>query len=396
MNVCPIILEPIPKPKIWGGRNLERLLGKALPPDEPIGETWECADLEAAQSVVARGPARGKTLHELVETWGKDLLGRAEPVDGRFPLLLKFLDAAQDLSIQVHPDPETARRLGGAVRVKHEAWHILDAIDGAVIYRGLRPGVAVADLADAVRADPAAIVSYLNRIPVKSGQTYYLPSGTLHALGAGVVVAEVQTPSDITYRLYDWGRARPEADAGLHIDEALACIRTDLDPAVHERKSHVAGIFTTVTRCVTCPSFVIEKVRFIGGIEQEIPYAELVCWMVLEGSGEIRYGRGGGKGGRGAGSGGSGSDSGGGSSSGVSSGGSVETFARGDVVILPASLDSAVLQTTEDCVWLEVTVPAESDLAGYARPQREQSTASGEKAADTGVPLNINKPRPSP
>ncbi len=366
MNVCPLVFEPICKPKIWGGRNLERLLDKALPPDEPIGETWECADLEAGQSVVARGPARGRTLHELVTEWGADLLGRAAPVDGRFPLLLKFLDAAQDLSIQVHPDPDTARRFGGSVRVKHESWHIIDAADNAVIYRGLRPGATVEALAAAMKRDPAAIVDFLHRIPVKPGRTYYLPSGTLHALGAGVVVAEIQTPSDITYRLYDWGRIRPDSDAGLDVEQGLACIRTDIDPGAFEKKSHVAGVFTTVTRLVTCPSFVIEKVRFAEGMEQDIPYAEPVCWMVLAGRGEIHHA------------------------------GGMEAFARGDVVVLPAALRDPRLKTLEDCVWLEVTIPVASDLAAFPRLTREQLNArDGTGGAPIALNIDVDRAPPS-
>src|SRR5262245_9777494 len=138
MSVCPLVFEPLYRPKVWGGRRLAELLDKRLPPGEPIGETLECADLESFQSVVARGPAKGRTLHDLMIEGVKDLLGRTQHVDGRFPLLIKFLDATQNLSIQVHPDPETARRLGGNCRVKHEAWHILHAEPGVVIYRGLR------------------------------------------------------------------------------------------------------------------------------------------------------------------------------------------------------------------------------------------------------------------
>ncbi len=331
MDPCPLIFEPIYKPKIWGARNIGRLFGKTLPGDEAIGESWECADLEAGQSVVARGPAKGKTIHELVETWGRALLGQAPLADGRFPLLVKFLDAAQDLSVQVHPDAETARRLGGNVRVKHETWYIIDAAEGAAIYRGMKPGATVEALGKAMADRPEAILDYLHRIPVRPGHMYFLPSGTLHALGAGVVVAEIQTPSDITYRLYDWGRVRPDSDAGLHVDQGLACIRTDIDFAEFEQRSHTGNVFTTVSRLVTCPSFVVEKVRFMEQVEQDLPYAELVCWIVLEGSGEIGYG-----------------DSG------------SERFDKGDVVILPAELERPRIKTSTDCVWLEVTIPTRS------------------------------------
>jgi mannose-6-phosphate isomerase len=358
MPASPLIFEPIVRPKVWGGRRLAELLDKMLPADTPVGETAELADLESMQSVVARGPHKGRSLHDLMLEWQADLLGRAAPCDGRFPLLIKFLDARENLSIQVHPDPDTAARLGGTCRVKHEAWHILHAEPGALIYRGLKPGVTVDALAAAVRSDPASVVGLLNAIPVRVGQTFYLPSGTLHALGAGVVVAEIQTPSDITYRLYDWGRVRDGADAGLHVEQALASVR-DIDPAPFERRSHVAGIFTTVTRFVDCPSFVIEKVRFIADMEQDIPYAEPVVWIVLEGRGEIQF-----SGGR-------------------------ETFSRGDVVLLPAALKGSRLRTLADCVWLEVTIPAPSDLAGFPRPDAGALLAR-EGTAAAPIPLNID------
>lgn len=360
MEVCPLVFEPIFKPKIWGGRNLARLLGKQLPTDEAYGESWECADLENGQSIVARGPAKGQSLHELIETWGRDLMGRVELVDGRFPLLIKFLDAEQDLSVQVHPDPETAARLGGAVRVKHEAWTILEARGDACIYRGVRPGTTVDTLRKAMADRPEAILDHLQQIPVKAGQTYFLPSGTLHALGAGVVVAEIQTPSDITYRLYDWGRVRPDSDAGLHVEQGLECIRTDIDFAKFEKRSHVSSLFTTVTRLVTCPSFNIEKVRFIGELEQEIPYAEPVCWVVLDGAGEVLFGK-----------------------------DQRLSFGRGDVVVLPATLKDGRLKTRTDSHWLEVTVPTQSDLADYPRPDRTTLQA-GEGGPTDPIPLNID------
>ena len=360
---CPLIFEPILKPKVWGGDNLGRLLGKRVPLGERIGESWECADLETGQSVVARGPAKGQSLHDLTEAWGKDLLGRVQLVDGRFPLLIKFLDAADNLSIQVHPDSETAQRLGGRVRVKHEAWHVIEAAEGACIYRGLTPETTVETVRRAMAERPEALLELLQRIPVRRDQTYFLPSGTVHALGAGVVVAEVQTPSDVTYRLYDWGRERPANDAGLHVEEGLSCIREGIDFSEHEKRSHVASIFTTVTRLITCPSFKIEKVRFVEGMEQEIPYAEPVCWIVLAGEGSILFGKSG-----------------------------AEPFGRGDVVLLPAGLKNGRLQTRSDCLWLEVTIPTKSDLAAYPRPDRASLQApSGH--ADQPMQLNIDVDR---
>lgn len=363
MNPCPLIFEPIVRPKIWGGRRLETLLSKTLPPGEAIGETWECADLPGVSSVVARGPARGKTLGALLEEWGAGLLGRAQPDRGRFPLLIKFLDAEQDLSVQVHPDPSTAADESSIG--KHEAWHILDARPGAGIWRGLRQDATVEALCRAIRTRPAAALDFVERIPVRPGQTYYIPAGTPHALGAGVVVAEVQTPSTTTYRLYDFDRVRPEGDAGLHIDESIASLRPNADFASFEKRSHVTSLFTTVTRLVTCPSFVIEKVRFLGELEQEIPYAEPVLWIVLEGSGAVHF-----------------------------DAGAKLPISRGDVVLLPAGLKNGILRTETDCAWLEVTIPAPSDLAEHPRLERADDRLEA-SASDGLVKLGIHARKPA-
>jgi mannose-6-phosphate isomerase len=241
MNPCPIIFEPIFKPKLWGGRKLEALLGKSLPPNEPIGESWEAADLEDDQSVVAAGPAKGMRLDELVRQWGEGFLGGADLFEGRFPLLLKYLDAREDLSVQVHPSPAVASARGGVTRVKNEAWYILDAEPGGCIYRGLTPGTTEAGFRAAIANGSCA--SLLQRIPVRPGQCYYLPSGTVHALGAGVVVAEVQTPSDVTYRVFDWNRVEPATGKPrtLHVDDALASINFGDQSIRGESRSHVAS-----------------------------------------------------------------------------------------------------------------------------------------------------------
>lgn len=340
-DVHPLIFEPILKPKIWGGRRLESALSKRLPPRERVGESWELADLENDQSVVACGPAKGRTLGELVRDWGADLLGRAQLFEGRFPLLIKFLDANDTLSVQVHPDEAMARRLGGNVRVKNEAWYIVDAEPTGFIYRGVKPGVTPETLRAAI-AD-GSVEQLMHRITVRKGQCYYLPSGTLHALGAGVLVAEVQTPSDITYRVYDFNRVDPSTGRprDLHIEQALECICYDEPPHEPEHKAHVASVWTAVTRLVQCSSFVIERVRMVAGVEQMIPYEEMVIWMVLEGSGVVKY----------------------------PAGPDLE-FRSGDTVLLPAALKDARVATHDRAMWLEVSVPIPSSLAGYDRPDR--------------------------
>lgn len=346
--VYPIVFEPIFKSRIWGGRRLEVLLNKRLQPGVAIGESWEVVDLEEEQSVVAAGPGKGKKLGELVQSWGVDLLGRAGLFEGRFPLLIKFLDANEALSVQVHPDEAMARRLGGRVRVKHEAWYVIDAQPDAFIYRGLRDGVDADALRRAVEED--RVESVLNRIPARKGHCYYLPSGTVHALGGGVTVAEVQTPSDVTYRLYDWNRV--DAATGgrreLHIEEALACV--SYEPSMPEEPpQHTASVWTSVTSLARCESFVIERVRMVDGVEMEIPYAEMVIWMVLEGRGSITC-------------------------EGLSG---PLTFGVGETVVIPAGLKKGRVATHANCMWLEVSVPIASSLAGFDRPDRRSLGEGG-------------------
>jgi len=366
VDVYPLIFEPIFKPKIWGGRRLETSLGKRLPEGERIGESWEIADLEDDQSVVTNGPARGRILGELVREWGTELIGRASLFEGRFPLLIKFLDATDTLSVQVHPDEAMARRLGGRVRVKNEAWYVLYADENGFIYRGVREGVDCEALKRAVREQ--RVEAALNRIAVRKGQCYYLPSGTIHALGAGVTVAEVQTPSDVTYRVYDWNRIDPSIGRprDLHLEEALQCISCDTAPIPGERREHVASVWTSVTSLVRCESFVIERVRMVEGVEQIIPYEEMVIWIVLEGSGSI-----------------------------VCNGPALSVdFGVGDSVLIPAGLKNGRVRIHEDCAWLEVTIPIRRSLSGLERPDRSKQAALGRTDCGHASPNVPGKPPP--
>ena len=359
MNVYPLIFSPIFKRRIWGGRRLASLLHKSLPPDEAIGESWEVADLEDDVSIVANGPAAGKTITELIAEWGADLMGGASLFEGRFPLLIKFLDACDTLSVQVHPDRAMAEKLGGRVRIKNEAWYVIHAEDDGFIYRGVCEGVDAAALEAAIKEKRVA--SVLNRINARVGHCYYLPSGTIHALGAGVTVAEVQTPSDITYRVYDWDRvdAATGRPRDLHLTEALKCISYDTGPIPGEVCQHTASVWTAVTSLVQCESFGIERVRMIEGVEQPIPYKELVVWIVLEGRGAIR----------------------------VKGMADEIRFTAGDTVLLPAAIDDAHVRTDEECMWLEVTVPIPSSLGNLSRSDRE-SLAHPEPPGSAYVTLN--------
>ncbi len=225
MPLPPLRFRPILKARTWGGQALAGL-GKTAPAGAPgpWGESWEIADLAPpvvdGVSRVQGGAFDGCTLTELMRAHRRAVLGTVAASEGdRFPLLVKFLDAAQHLSVQVHPTAAYAARHPGA-HLKTEAWVVLDAAPGAVIYRGLRPGTTP-DAARAALAD-GSFRQLLLPQAVQAGDCIALESGLCHALGAGVVVAEVQTPSDTTFRLYDWDRHDPARP--LHLDAALECM----------------------------------------------------------------------------------------------------------------------------------------------------------------------------
>ncbi|MCY4367926.1 MAG: class I mannose-6-phosphate isomerase [bacterium] len=226
----PLALEPILVPKPWGGKRLQEL-GKVPPsrtaPTLRYGESWEVADLpddalsasERGRTLVANEPHLGKSLRRLISELGPALLGSASPTPaGDFPLLFKLLDTAENLSIQVHPDEHYASR-GSGWFAKTESWYVLDAKPGATILKGLRPGVGMEDIREA--AGTPALAGLMQKIPVRPGDFHHLPAGTVHALGAGVTVAEVQTPSDTTFRLYDWTAEYSRPARRLHITDAL-------------------------------------------------------------------------------------------------------------------------------------------------------------------------------
>ena len=333
----PLLFRPKFVEKIWGGRKIETVLGKPLPAGKPIGESWELYDFppgateksaDWVSAAVANGPLAGRTLHSLVIEYGRQLLGSVPTAAaGQFPILIKYLDAREDLSVQVHPDQAYADAHPEA-HLKSEAWYVLQNDPGARLLKGLaghtnrdRFGAAIAD---------GSVEGHINTVPVKPGDCHYLPSGTVHALGAGILAAEVQTPSDTTYRVFDFNRVEEATGQPrqLHVEQAMACI--DFDGAVEPERprQHVAGPHATVSRLVDCEYFRLEKVRFGEGVEQPVPFHEPVVWMVLEGRAEVRV-----------------------------DGGPAVAIGRGDTVLLPAELARPVVRTLSDCVWLEVTFP---------------------------------------
>lgn len=286
----PFVLEPSLFEKVWGGRRLETL-GKDLPERVPIGESWELADLDATSasgaggggvsSVIARGAMAGRTIRDAVALWGADLLGPTPSLDGRFPLLVKYLDAREDLSIQVHPSPAYAAAHPGA-HVKTECWYVVEASEWARILKGLAPGVTSAGVREAA-LEGGDVPGMLHSAPSRVGDLHTLPTGTIHALGAGTLVAEVQTPSDTTFRVYDWASEHGRSGRELHLDQAVQCILEGPPPATARLEAgEDAG------RLCELDAFSIDEVRPQGGDEIPLSFdGRCQVLMLLSGVGEV-------------------------------------------------------------------------------------------------------------
>jgi mannose-6-phosphate isomerase len=280
---APIVFEPIFMDRVWGGRRLETLCGKRLPARGRIGESWEVVDRAEAQSVVHNDPLRGKTLGELWREWRGDVFGAGVPDSARFPLLFKLLDAEERLSLQVHPPAEVAPSLKG--EPKTEMWYILDTHGDSDIFAGLRAGVTRGQFEAALHE--GSVERTVHRIAVKSGDSIFIPSGRVHAIGAGNVIVEVQQNSDTTYRVFDWNRVGLDGKMRqLHIEESLRSIDFgDFEPALQ------SGHGETV---VNCPYFHVEKWDLIGAREAARP-GEFAIFTVLAGRvkcGELEFPRG--------------------------------------------------------------------------------------------------------
>ena len=225
----PIVFEPLFMERVWGGRRLESLYGKHLPSAALIGESWEIVDRPEAQSVVHEGPLRGATLHELWCKHRAEIFGNV-PDTAHFPILAKLLDAQENLSLQVHPPREVAKKLGG--ESKSELWYIANAAPKARVYAGVKPGTTRERFTKAL--EQGKVEKHLHALEVKTGDAIFLPSGRMHALGAGNVLVEIQENSDTTYRIYDWSRAKKgRPPRQMHIAEAMQCVDfADVEPAL--------------------------------------------------------------------------------------------------------------------------------------------------------------------
>jgi mannose-6-phosphate isomerase len=284
MPLYPLRFEPIYQYRLWGGRRLSNLLSTPLPGDGPIGEAWVLSDRDDHQSQVANGPLKGQTIGELMEEFRGQLMGKLAPRFRRFPLLLKFLDAHELLSVQVHPSDAHPELIPAGDTAKTEAWVVIEAGNGSRIYAGLKPGTTAGDLRHSLAT--GTIADHLVCIAPKAGDAVFIPAGTVHTLGDDVVVFEVQQNSDVTFRLYDWGHvdAKTGQPRPLQVNQALASID------YRESTSGLVTPFVVTTspvereRLFDCEHFLLWRLR--GDSPFNVGAAEMPRVLVcIEGSG---------------------------------------------------------------------------------------------------------------
>jgi len=314
MKLYPLKFKPIYKKRIWGGQKLRTFFGKDLPRAEKIGESWELADLPDDKSAISNGELAGMTLNKAVRKYPKEITGD-ENFKLPFPLLIKFLDAEDILSVQVHPDTETCRRTGKG-DPKTECWYIIDAIRGGFIYKGLKPGVTKEKFAAAIGR--GTVEDLLQKVPVSPGECHFLPSGTAHSIGPGLLIAEIQTPSDTTYRVYDFNRVNGTGKPRqLHIEEALE--------SIHFGRAYELSV-TTIGRLIECEYFTVDKGHQATDYELLLSAGEMKTLIMLTGAGTI-FGR----------------------------DGSSVGFRQGDCIVVPFSYEGAI-NFGRDTQYLTITL----------------------------------------
>ena len=284
----PIVFQPIFKERIWGGRELERLYSKQLPPGKTIGESWEISDRPGDAGVIANGPLAGKNLRWLMENHAVEILGATKPAaEGRFPLLCKILDAREKLSLQVHPPASKAAELKR--EPKTEMWFIADAAPDASLYVGLKCGVTRAEFEKKIADGSVADCFY--RIPVRAGDAMFLPSGRVHAIGSGLVIFEIQQNSDTTYRVFDWNRVGLDGKPReLHIAQSLASIDfNDFEPKLAETKFTADGKIQK-RLLVSDPLFNVETWKLNSGASGLLKPKKLQIIAATAGEIEIKSG----------------------------------------------------------------------------------------------------------
>ena len=320
----PLVFEPLLKRIRWGGRRLGSHLQKPIGDGNDYAESWELADHGKDQSRVLGGPLTGITLRQLMQTHPHELLGKQSGLT-QFPLLIKFLDANDWLSLQVHPDDELARQFDPHENGKTEAWVILDAQPESRICAGLKPGVDGVALRDGLQS--GQIEELLHMIPVKPGDCVFVPAGTVHALGPGILLAEVQQQSNLTFRLHDWGRVDANGQPReIHVEQSLKCTDFNRGPVLPVTPISLCDQSHVFEELIRCSYFVVRRHRALETFEISMSERFRIL-MFLEGRAEIR-----------------------------TSGGSVSA-GIGSTVLIPAESDRVVITPMDRVQVLEILCP---------------------------------------
>lgn len=281
-ELYPLIFEPIFKDRIWGGTKLKLVLNKDIP-NTTTGESWELSTVPGDVSHIANGSWQGKSLQHLIDEHPVEILGTKvyEQFGKQFPLLFKFLDAREDLSIQLHPNDELAKARHNSFG-KTEMWYVMQADEGSRLIVGFKEKSTPQEYLQ--HLEEKTLISILEEIPVKQGDVFLLETGTIHAIGAGIVIAEIQQTSDITYRIYDFDRKDANGNLReLHVDLALEAINYDKVEAfkVYERQKNVSNL------AVGCPYFTTNVILLDGNIEKTKTSESFVVYMCTDGDFEI-------------------------------------------------------------------------------------------------------------
>ena len=322
----PLRFEPIYQYRLWGGRYLASLLSTTLPGDGPIGEAWLLSDRSDHQSLVANGPLNGRSIGQVMEQFREQLMGKLSSRFNRFPLLLKFLDAHEMLSVQVHPSDAHPDLIPAGDTAKTEAWVVIKAEKGSHIYAGLKSGTTAGILRQAL--DNGDIADHMVCIAPKPGDAVFIPAGTVHTLGNDVVVFEVQQDSDVTFRLYDWGHVDPKTKKPrpLQVDQAFSCIEF----GASDSGLVAARVETTMPvereRLFDCPAFVLWRLLGQDPFTVGAP-AEPRVLVCLEGSGQVTHK------------------------------GTPYAVGKGDVWLLPAEAGECAFQPSGEVTLLEIAIP---------------------------------------
>ncbi|MEA9413062.1 type I phosphomannose isomerase catalytic subunit [Flavobacterium sp. PL02] len=307
-KLYPLQFEPILKDRIWGGEKLKTVLNKPIT-SKITGESWELSTVEGDVSIVANGSLKGKSLTDIIEEFPNEILGAKvhEQFGKQFPLLFKYLDAREDLSIQVHPNDKLAKERHNSFG-KTEMWYVMQADENARIIVGFKEDSSKEEYVENLNNN--TLVSILDDVKAKPGDVFFLETGTVHAIGAGLVVAEIQQTSDITYRLYDFDRVDAQGNKRqLHVDLALDAINYNKVDTYKEyqKKTNESNVV------VDCPYFTTNFIPLDGQVEVSKSGETFTVYMCIEGSFEIEYD------------------------------GNKLTYKKGDTVLVPAALNEFIL-----------------------------------------------------